>query len=150
MTYSSIIRVNDIFDRHPARVNLVYNQFGAAPAAATERFTYTIPAGKQALVQRVQMYMTRVVVTGVNYGLCDMSLYFNGTPVFITLLHNITFAPAGLVASPMSFYTFPPVFMTNFDILFTGERISLTTSWTADAGNTVFFYANVGLIVFDA
>jgi hypothetical protein len=148
MTYSSIVRVNDIFDRHPARVNLIYNNFGATPHVTTQRFTYTIPAGKIAIIERVQLYQQRIAIV-TNPGLVDMTLLVNATAMFVTLLHNATFAPAGLVASPGNFYTLA-INLTNVGILLTGDIISLTSGWTADAGNTVFFYANVGLIVFDA
>jgi hypothetical protein len=139
----------DIGKRRPTRATLTYNQFGCPPHLVTQRFIYTIPVNRQAIIERLQLYMLRTTIVGAAFGLCDMSLYINGVVSYITLLHNVTFAPAGLVASPASFYTFPPIFITNFGMLFAGDSLSLTTVWTADAGNTVFLYATAGLLLYD-
>jgi len=148
MTYSSIQRVVDIFDRHPQRVGLFTNQYGIGAHAAVERFTYTIPAGRNAIIERVYLRQQRIAL-GTTPGLTDNSLYVGGNVALITLLTWPTFTAAGQAPFGGIQYV-DMVVLTNLGIMVTGEIIKNVTTGGGSVDSTVFYYTNVGLILFDA
>ena len=53
-------------DRNPTTYNFGYALADGAPAAQTERLTYTIPAGKRAIIQSAFVSLIRVTVATVS------------------------------------------------------------------------------------
>jgi len=63
------------YDRAPASVSKVYSAAGVAPHGETTRFTYTVPAGKLALVASVVASAVRVTAAApVGYAFAAVKL----------------------------------------------------------------------------
>lgn len=133
----------DWFDRNPTpRIFLYASAFvGIAPAAFTQRWTYTTPAGKKFYVQSTFLTATRVTAAAP-VGMCGAELQYTPSGgAATTLLQSLNLQ--NTIGASQSYSLGAGVVMLAGDTL-TGNTFDFST------GGTVAYVATVQGIEFDA
>ncbi|TAJ19063.1 MAG: hypothetical protein EPO65_07665 [Dehalococcoidia bacterium] len=131
------------YDRNASDVSLNWNTGGTGPHAATTRATYTVPAGKKALVESAVVYLQRLVAQS-SIGLVSISasVWSAGG----SFLYNV----AIVTSYTGSGYQAPAAqHQSNIGVLFAGEVLKLISVDYGTDG-TVAYDGSVKIVEMDA
>ena len=129
------------YDRNSATKGLTYAAAGVAPHATTTRWAYTVPAGKAAYVETLNMMLTRDNAPTVQQ-LAQVIVYILSSDAVTTIALQIR-------EYTLSTYVFIYASQSNIALLKAGDIIYAATN-DPSTGGTHIYTADMKLTQFDA
>lgn len=125
-----------VIDRNPATVVRSYAAGGVGPHAETNRWTYTVPAGRRAAVTFLEADVFRDSAA-TTLGVITVSVYYNTELVLRSIVWNNTVGARDFKL------------MTGLMVLNPGDTIRATTSDTSTGGSANYRISAM-IVEFDA
>jgi len=130
----------DWYDRNPVVQNNYYTGV-VVPHTETERWTYTVPAGKKAMVEHLSLFMRRTTAP-TTVGLAALIIYYRPSSGGETILCGIEFSDA-------TAETYRALALGHNITMLAGDRLRAAT-FDLSTGGYVKYVAAAKVVEFDA